>query len=52
MTKRRLDSYDYIGLALVAFVVALYVAHFVLPAAPPSAPLTGSSGDSEIANLA
>jgi hypothetical protein len=38
MTKRRLDKYDYIGLALVAFIVALYVAHFVLPAAPPLAP--------------
>jgi len=34
----RPDRYDYIGLVLVAFVVALWVAHFVLPAPPPEAP--------------
>jgi len=33
----RPDRYDYIGLVLVAFVVALWVAHFVLPAPPPEA---------------
>jgi hypothetical protein len=31
----RPDVYDYIGLVLVAFVVALWVAHFALPAPPP-----------------
>ena len=31
----RPDLYDYIGLALAALVVALWVAHLVLPAAPP-----------------
>jgi hypothetical protein len=31
----RPDLYDYIGLALAAFIVALWVAHFVLPAPPP-----------------
>ncbi len=38
--RRRLDRYDYIGIALVVFVVALFVAHFVLPAGPPPAELT------------
>jgi len=31
----RPDLYDYAGLALLALVVALWVAHFVLPAPPP-----------------
>jgi len=33
----RPDRYDYIGLVLAVFVVALWVAHFVLPAPPPEA---------------
>jgi hypothetical protein len=32
---RRLDRFGVIGLALIAFVLALWVAHFLLPAAPP-----------------
>jgi hypothetical protein len=36
---RSWDRYDYIGAALLAFVVALFALHFILPAAPPAAPL-------------
>jgi len=36
---RRLDRYDLIGLAIAAFIAALWIAHMVLPAAPPAAPL-------------
>src|SRR5262245_32645245 len=32
---RRPDRYDYIGIALLALVVALWVAHIVLPPLPP-----------------
>ena len=39
IAMRRLDRYDVIGLILVAFVAALWIAHLVLPAAPPLAPL-------------
>jgi hypothetical protein len=39
MTKRRLDRYDYIGIALLAFVLALWVAHFVMPDTGPAAPV-------------
>lgn len=39
MTKRRLDRYDYIGMAVVAFVIALWIAHFVLPNTGPAAPV-------------
>jgi len=35
MRMRRLDRYDIIGLALVGFVLALWIAHFALPAPPP-----------------
>jgi hypothetical protein len=39
MTKRHLDRYDYIGLALLAFVIALFIAHFVVPdTLPPPEP--------------
>jgi hypothetical protein len=31
----RPDTYDYIGMALAVFIVALWVAHFVLPTPPP-----------------
>jgi len=34
---RRLDRYDIIGLVLVGLLVALWVAHFLLPAPPPEA---------------
>ncbi len=36
---RSWDRYDYIGVALVAFVIGLFVLHFILPAAPPPTPL-------------
>lgn len=36
---RRWDRYDYIGAALLAFVVALFALHFILPAGPPPAPV-------------
>jgi hypothetical protein len=35
---RRWDRYDYIGAALLAFIVALWVIHFLLPTPPPSVP--------------
>jgi len=35
---RRLDRYDIIGLAVLTLVVAMWVAHFVLPAPPPLPP--------------
>jgi hypothetical protein len=39
MTKRRLDRYDYIGIALVVFVIALFIAHFTVPdTLPPPEP--------------
>ena len=31
----RPDVYDYIGIAIIALLTALWVAHFVLPAPPP-----------------
>ena len=31
----RIDRYDIIGMALVVFVLALWVLHFALPAPPP-----------------
>jgi hypothetical protein len=31
----RIDRYDIIGMALVAFVLGLWVLHFALPAPPP-----------------
>jgi hypothetical protein len=39
MTKRRLDRYDYIGLAIAVLVIALWVAHFVMPNTGPAAPV-------------
>src|SRR6478736_8664636 len=39
----RPDLYDYIGLTLAAFIVALWVAHFVLPAPPPEEPSPGTA---------
>jgi hypothetical protein len=38
--RRQLDRFDYIGIALALFVVALFIAHFLLPAGPPPADLT------------
>ena len=37
--RRPLDRYDYIGLALVALLVALWIAHFVMPGGGPPAPV-------------
>jgi hypothetical protein len=34
----RVDRYDIIGMALLAFVLALWVLHFSLPAPPPPPP--------------
>jgi hypothetical protein len=39
MAKRRFDRYDYIGMAIVVFLIALWVAHFVLPDTGPAAPV-------------
>jgi hypothetical protein len=33
--RRRWDRYDFIGAAMVAFLVALWVVHFSLPTLPP-----------------
>jgi len=35
-TGRRLDRYDAIGAAIVVFLAALWVLHFVFPAPPPT----------------
>jgi hypothetical protein len=35
----RLDRYDYIGLVILALIAALWIAHFILPAAPLPAEL-------------
>jgi hypothetical protein len=37
-TKRPWDRYDVIGAAIVAFLVALWVLHFLLPPPPPTVP--------------
>jgi hypothetical protein len=34
----RFDRYDIIGLILLGFIAALWIAHFVLPAPPPALP--------------
>ena len=34
----RPDIYDYIGMGIVALLIALWVAHFVLPPLPPEPP--------------
>jgi hypothetical protein len=39
MAKHRLDRYDYIGMAIVVFLIALWIAHFVLPDTGPAAPV-------------
>jgi hypothetical protein len=31
----RIDRYDLIGMVLLAFVVAVWILHFALPAPPP-----------------
>jgi hypothetical protein len=36
--KRSLDIYDYIGLALLAFVIALWITHFIMPDTLPPEP--------------
>jgi hypothetical protein len=35
-TRRLLDKYDAIGAAIVVFLAALWVLHFLLPAPPPT----------------
>lgn len=37
--KRPLDRYDYIGMAILALVIALWVAHLVMPNTGPAAPV-------------
>ena len=39
MAKRRLDRYDFIGLAIIAFLVALWIVHFLMPESGPPAPV-------------
>jgi len=39
MAKRRLDRFDYLGMAIVGFLIALWIAHFVLPDTGPPAPV-------------
>jgi hypothetical protein len=36
--RRRPDKYDFIGMALLAFVLALVIAHFVVPDTLPPEP--------------
>jgi len=33
------DRYDWIGLALILFVAALWIAHFLVPSGTPPAPV-------------
>ena len=35
---QRPDRYDMIGAAIVVFIIALWVVHFLLPAPPPDVP--------------
>src|ERR1700731_29248 len=35
---RRPDRYDMIGAAIVVFIIALWMVHFLLPAPPPDVP--------------
>ena len=35
---KRPDIYDYIGMGIVALLIALWVAHFALPPLPPEPP--------------
>jgi hypothetical protein len=35
---RRPDRYDFIGIAIVVFLIAIWVLHFVLPSPPPEPP--------------
>jgi hypothetical protein len=37
----RPDLFDYLGMAVLAMIVALWVAHLVLPPPPPLPPDTG-----------
>lgn len=37
----RPDLFDYLGMAVLTMIVALWVAHFVLPPAPPLPPDPG-----------
>jgi hypothetical protein len=39
MAKRRFDRYHFIGLAVVLFLIVLWVAHFVMPDTGPAAPV-------------
>jgi hypothetical protein len=41
---RRLDRYDIIGLTVLTLTVAMWVAHFVLPPAPPLPPDDAAPG--------
>jgi len=33
------DKYDWIGIALILLVAALWIAHFVVPSGGPAAPM-------------
>ena len=39
MIRRRLDRFDYIGMVLLGLVIALWVAHFLMPDTGPAAPV-------------
>jgi len=41
---KRPDMYDYFGFSLIAIVVAMWIAHFVLPPLPPEPPVPGLPG--------
>ena len=38
MPTTRPDLFDFIGMGIVALLIALWVAHFVLPPLPPEPP--------------
>ena len=41
---KRPDMYDYFGGALIAILVAMWIAHIVLPPLPPEPPTPGAPG--------
>ena len=41
---KKFDKWDWIGSAIAAFIVALWVAHIVLPSAPPEVDPDGAPG--------
>jgi hypothetical protein len=41
---KRPDMYDYFGGVLITIVLAMWIAHFILPPLPPEPPVPGLPG--------